>query len=103
MPLHSLCINPENNKFFVGTKSVFNRTLKINYTVSDINRNIVNPVASKLQVCLRELKKLGIRGILPSDLLFTSDDKKVVSIDGQSMISFTLTQLHMLYQLIVAW
>ena len=34
-------INPENNKFFVGTKSVFNRTPKINYTVSDINRNIV--------------------------------------------------------------
>ena len=82
-------INPENNKFFVGTKSVFNRTPKINYTVSDINRNHSGPVASKLQVCLRELKKLGIRGILQGDLLFTSDDKKVVSIDGQSMISFT--------------
>ena len=35
-------IDPENNKFFVGTKSVFNRTPKINYTVSDINRNIMS-------------------------------------------------------------
>ena len=78
-------INPENNKFFVGTKSVFNRTPKINYTVSDINRNHSGPVASKLQVCLRELKKLRIRGILQGDLLFTSDDKKVVSIDDQKM------------------
>tara|TARA_B100000609_G_scaffold137918_1_gene110545 strand:- start:94 stop:987 length:894 start_codon:yes stop_codon:yes gene_type:complete len=32
--------NPENGKFFVGTKSVFNkRTPKINYTVQDIERN----------------------------------------------------------------
>ena len=32
--------NPDNGKFFVGTKSVFNkRTPKINYTVQDIERN----------------------------------------------------------------
>ena len=32
--------NPENGKFFVGTKSVFNkRTPKVNYTVEDIERN----------------------------------------------------------------
>ena len=33
-------INPDNDKFFVGTKSVFNkRTPKINYTVQDICNN----------------------------------------------------------------
>ena len=26
-------VNPENGKFFVGTKSVFNKTPKINYTL----------------------------------------------------------------------
>lgn len=32
--------NPENGKFFVGTKSVFNKKkVKINYTVADISRN----------------------------------------------------------------
>ena len=32
--------NPENGKFFVGTKSVFNKkTPKVNYTVADIERN----------------------------------------------------------------
>lgn len=82
-------INPENKKFFVGTKSVFNKTPKINYTISDINRNHSGPVASKLAVCLRELKKLGIKGIVQGDLLFTNEDKKNVSIDGETMISFT--------------
>jgi len=32
--------NPENGKFFVGTKSVFNKKIqRINYTVADIERN----------------------------------------------------------------
>ena len=32
--------NPENGKFFVGTKSVFNkRTPKVNYSIQDIERN----------------------------------------------------------------
>ena len=31
-------INPENGKFFVGTKSIFNATPKINYTNADIKR-----------------------------------------------------------------
>ena len=38
---------------------------------------------------MRELKKLGIRGIVQGDLLFTNEDKKNVSIDGEAMISFT--------------
>ena len=45
-------INPENGKFFVGTKSVFNKTPKINYTVADISRNHSSVLASKLTVCL---------------------------------------------------
>ena len=32
--------DPENGKFFVGTKSVFNkRTPKVNYSIQDIERN----------------------------------------------------------------
>jgi len=81
-------INPENGKFFVGTKSVFNKTPKINYTTSDIRRNHGGEVAKKLQVCLANLSRLNIRGILQGDLLFT-DDLKLINIDGEKMISFT--------------
>ncbi len=81
-------INPENGKFFVGTKSVFNKSPKINYTVADIRKNHGGVVAQKLEVCLANLKRLNIKGILQGDLLFTND-KKVLSIDGEKMLSFT--------------
>lgn len=32
-------INPENGKFFVGTKSVFAKNAKLNYTDDDIDEN----------------------------------------------------------------
>ena len=81
-------INPENGKFFVGTKSVFNKTPKINYTTADIRRNHGGEVARKLTVCLAQLSRLNIKGILQGDLLFT-DDLKAITIDGEKMISFT--------------
>ena len=82
-------INPENGKFFVGTKSVFNVNPKINYTERDISQNHSGEVAKKLSVCLRYLKGLNIKGILQGDLLFTDGDLKSISIDGEKMVSFT--------------
>ena len=81
-------VNPENGKFFVGTKSVFNVTPKINYTTADIRQNHSGAVAQKLSVCLAHLSTLNIKQILQGDLLFTNDTKSV-SIDGEKMISFT--------------
>ena len=55
-------INPENNKFFVGTKSVFNKVkVKINYTHSDIELNHGSnaKVASILHLCLEKLPKVA--------------------------------------------
>ena len=82
-------INPENGKFFVGTKSVFNKTPKINYTNSDISRNHSGVLASKLSVCLSQLKKIVTSGVYQGDLLFTSGDVKTAIIDGQSQYTFT--------------
>ena len=82
-------INPENGKFFVGTKSVFNKTPKINYTTSDIRRNHGGDLANKLMVCLRELPKLGLQGVYQGDLLYTRGDLKGANIDGEKMITFT--------------
>jgi len=81
--------NPENGKFFVGTKSVFNKTPKINYTTSDIRRNHGGELANKLQICLRELPKLGLSGVYQGDLLFTRGDLKAANIGGEKMITFT--------------
>ena len=80
--------NPENGKFFVGTKSIFNATPKINYTVSDISRNHGGALADKLAVALKYLPSLGIRGVLQGALLFT-DDKKSAVVGGEKSIVFT--------------
>jgi len=82
-------INPENGKFFVGTKSVFNKVPKINYTPSDINRNHSGVLSDKLQVCLKELKRIVTNGVYQGDLLFTTGDLKGANIDGESMVTFT--------------
>ena len=81
--------NPENGKFFVGTKSVFNKTPKINYSIADIRKNHgTTGAGAKLIYCFNYLKRLPIKGILQGDLLFT-DDKTNATIDGETMITFT--------------
>ena len=82
-------INPENGKFFVGTKAVFNKNPKINYTTGDIRKNHSGDLAEKLSIALRELSRLGIKDVLQGDFLFTQSDLKNINIDGESMISFT--------------
>jgi hypothetical protein len=82
-------INPENGKFFVGTKSIFNATPKINYTNADIKRNHGGALADKLMIALQYLSKLGIKGVIQGDLLFTSSDKKTAVVDGKKSITFT--------------
>ena len=67
-------INPENGKFFVATKSLFNKTPKINYTDADIDANHGGGLAGKLKVALKYLSKLGITGVIQGDMLFTSED-----------------------------
>jgi len=82
-------VNPENGKFFVGTKSVFNVNPKINYTTSDISKNHGGELGNKLKIALRELAKLKITGILQGDFLFSKSDLKSANIDGENMITFT--------------
>jgi hypothetical protein len=81
-------INPENDRFFVGTKGVFAKNAKINYTVKDINSNHSGGLASKLQVAFNELPKANIKKVLQGDMMYTRDDLKTETIDGESYITF---------------
>ena len=81
--------NPENGKFFVGSKSVFNVTPKINYTPADIRKNHSGGLVDKLIVALRELKKLNIKGVVQGDFLYTPDEIKTATIRGEKVITFT--------------
>ena len=82
-------INPENNQFFVGTKGVFNKNAKINYSHDDIDRNHPSSgLNQKLKVALTELSKLGIKDVIQGDMMFTQDDLKKETIDGKQYITF---------------
>ena len=82
--------NPENGKFFVGGKHIFNKTPKINYTVADIKKNHgTGGLAHKLTVALKTFPALGIPGIWQGDLLYTDEDLGRETMDDEKMLVFT--------------
>jgi len=83
-------INPDNGKFFVGTKSVFNKDPKINYTMDDIemNHGQAPGLAVKLRFALKYLPTLGIKNILQGDFMFDNSMVKSTTIDGKPHLQF---------------
>jgi len=82
-------IHPENGQFFVGTKGVFNKNAKINYSHEDIDGNHPSSgLNNKLKVALTELSKLGIKDVLQGDMLFTQEDLEKKTIEGKQYIIF---------------
>ena len=83
-------INPENGKFFVGTKSIFNKVPKINYTPQDIitNHGHAPGLVDKLTKALKYLPSLGIKNILQGDFMFDDGMLDVAEIDGEPHYRF---------------
>jgi len=80
-------INPENGKFFVGSKSIFNKNPKLNYTDADVDENHGGGLAVKLKIALKEFPKLGITGVIQGDIMFSKGDLKKTVIDGKKYIT----------------
>lgn len=83
-------INPENGRFFVGTKSIFNKVPKINYTEEDVLRNHGHApgLVDKLVKALKYLPPLGIRNILQGDFMFDDEMIETVTIGGEPHYTF---------------
>ena len=83
-------INPENGKFFVGTKSIFNKEPKINYTPEDVQRNHGHApgLVDKLIKALQYLPPLGIQKILQGDFMFDDEMIKTIDVDGEPHYAF---------------
>ncbi len=83
-------INPENGKFFVGTKSIFNKEPKINYTPEDVQRNHGHApgLVDKLTKALQYLPPLGIQKILQGDFMFDDEMIKTIEVDGEPHYAF---------------
>jgi len=80
--------DPELGFFFVGTKSVFNKTEpKICYSEEDVDEYYSGDLAEKLKFSHRYFSQLGIKGVIQGDLLFTSD-LKTETVDGERLYTF---------------
>ena len=81
--------NPDNGRFFVGTKSVFAQSAKINYTKQDIAENHgTGELGAKLLKCLAHLPKLNIQGVIQGDMMITDNDLETKDINGGKFITF---------------
>ena len=81
-------IDPSDGKFFVAKKSVFNATPKLYKTNAEIDEDkLSGSLTSKFKIALAEFSKLGIKGVIQGDLMFT-DDKEPKTIDGVKYITF---------------
>ena len=80
-------IDPEDDKFFVAKKSVFNVSPKLYKTDAEIDADLSGDLNAKFKVALAELSKLGIKGVLQGDLMYTDDISKE-TIEGVSYYTF---------------
>jgi len=82
-------IDPEDGQFFVAKKGIFNKNPKVYKTEQDIDDDISSAeLNSKMKASLKYLSKLGIKGVVQGDLMFTKDDLKKETIDGENYIVF---------------
>jgi len=81
--------HPITGRFFVGTKSVFNKEPKLCYFDDDVDVYYSGDLAVKLKESLKYFKDLEINGVVQGDLLFTEKDKKTVTINDENLITFT--------------
>ena len=81
--------DPASGNFFVGTKSVFTRNPKINFTVADIKANHpAEGLQDKLILALNTLKRLKWTTVAQGDFLFAKDTLSEQEIDGENYLTF---------------
>jgi len=82
-------IDPEDGKFFVAKKGLFNVTPKIYKTQGEIHADLQGDLQRKFSVALEEFRDIGITsGVIQGDLMYTKSDITPKLIDGENYITF---------------
>lgn len=85
-------IDPEDGRFFVGTKSVFSKSNPRRCkSTKDIQAGYSDQpeLADMLEAALKYLRELRIGGIVQGDLMFTPGDLTVVNVNDEDCYVFT--------------
>jgi hypothetical protein len=81
-------LDPQDGKFFVAKKGIFNKNPKVYKSHADIEADTQGDLQKKLKLAFDNLKLLGIKGVVQGDIMFTQDDLKTETIDGEEYITF---------------
>ena len=86
--------DPETQKFFVGTKSVFNKTnAKVCYSNGDIDNYYTGQLASKLKACLRYLPNSVLRELSKVISFLQTTKKYYLSAETELLVSLLILSL----------
>lgn len=82
--------DPEDGKFFVGTKGAFSKTPRIAKTPDDLKKLYSQKpgLLETMQVAFETLKGLNFTHILQGDVLFTPTLKQELTVSGDKYITF---------------
>ena len=82
-------IDPNDGKFFVAKKGIFNKNPKVYKTNKDIDDDIAKgDLNIKMKLALKNLPALNIKGVIQGDFLYAKKDIKKANIGGESYITF---------------
>ena len=81
-------IDPNDGRFFVAKKGIFNKNPKVYKTPADVDADTSGDLADKLKIALQELPALGIKGVVQGDFLYGPGDVKTKKINGESYVTF---------------
>lgn len=84
-------VDPETGLFFVATKhAAFAKNMRLAFSeeLIDLYYEGKGGLLDTLKIAFRELKDVGIEGVLQGDIMFTSKIKKVQTIDNEQMVTF---------------
>ena len=81
-------IDPSDGKFFVAKKGIFNKNPKVYKTKADVDADTKGDLNVKMNLALKHLPAMNIKGVIQGDFLYAKKDIKKVQIDGESYITF---------------
>jgi len=81
-------IDPQDGKFFVAKKGIFNKNPKVYKSHKDIEADTQGDLQTKLKIAFDNLKLLGIKGVVQGDIMFTKSDLKRENIEGEEYVTF---------------
>ena len=81
-------IDPSDGKFFVAKKGIFNKNPKVYKTKADVDADTKGDLNIKMNLALKHLPSMNIKGVIQGDFLYAKKDIKKVQIDGESYITF---------------